>query len=74
LRASSHVWPTIFARSLWPAPEAHVPALSGFARYQDAERQFCSAYGRQAGVFLIRPDGYIGGQSLTSDLQQVFSD
>jgi hypothetical protein len=34
--------------------------LPGFALYHDAKRQFCSAYGRQAGGFLIRPDGYIG--------------
>jgi hypothetical protein len=36
------------------------PELPGFALYHDAKRQFCSAYGRQAGGFLIRPDGYIG--------------
>jgi len=39
-------------------------------------RQFFSAYGRQAGVVLIRPDGYIGWrgrscleQNLTSYLR-----
>ena len=36
------------------------PELPGFALYHDAKRQFCSAYGRQPGGFLIRPDGYIG--------------
>jgi hypothetical protein len=40
--------------------EADGPELPGFALYHDAKRQFCSANGRQAGGFLIRPDGYIG--------------
>jgi hypothetical protein len=42
------------------SPDADVPELPGFALYHDAKRQFCSAYGRQPGGFLIRPDGYIG--------------
>jgi hypothetical protein len=40
------------------SPDADGPELPGFALYHDAKRQLCSAYGRQAGGFLIRPDGY----------------
>jgi hypothetical protein len=60
LRASGHVSETRFARSLLANPDAHGPELPRLTLYHDAEGQFFSTYGRQAGVVLIRPDGYIG--------------
>jgi hypothetical protein len=54
-RLSDHLRAVIVA-----SPNADGPELLGFALYHDAKRQFCFAYGRQAGGLLIRPDSYIG--------------
>ena len=44
-----HVSATIFARSFLANPEPDGPELPGFAVYHVPKRQFCSAYGQQAG-------------------------
>ena len=60
LRQMLHYYGDHFRAVIVASPDADGPELPGFALYHDAKRQFCSAYGRQAGGFLIRPDGYIG--------------